>query len=293
MVVCTYDNARFLSSCLESLETQNFQKDMYQVLIVDNNSKDTALQVIDKYIQSNHNFSLITEKKQGLSHARNTGWKHAKSKIVAFIDDDAYASPSWCQDIVNAFENTSPKPVAVGGPIYPWYERKPPDWFSDELEIRTWGNSCHFLSGNQAKYGFSGSNMAFPKKILKKYNGFSANYGLIGNELRLGEDTELFKRIFQDEPYLWYDPRIKVYHWTPIHKLSLKYILFRSYKEGQISARIENSNSTIYKYLKNWGHFFLFLLKVPYLVIKPQKNAKLYHIRLLKQITAYIGLLSK
>ncbi|MFX0126145.1 MAG: glycosyltransferase, partial [Candidatus Hodarchaeota archaeon] len=160
VIVCTYDNEHLLSFTLESLENQNLPNDLYQVIIVINNSKDTTRQLAIRYVQNNPNFSLINETRQGLSHARNKGWKNALGKFVAFIDDDARASPNWCQKIIDAFENITPKPTAVGGAIYPLYERKPPKWFSNKFEIRSWGEKPHFLKGNTMKWGFSGSNMA-------------------------------------------------------------------------------------------------------------------------------------
>lgn len=293
VIVCTYNNVRLLSSSLDSLISQNINKKLYQVIIVDNNSKDTTQQLAKKHVQNNPNFSLINETKQGLSHARNKGWKNAQGKFVAFIDDDARASPNWCQKIIKAFENVIPKPIAVGGAIYPLYERKPPKWFSDEFEIRSWGEKPHFLKGHTMKWGFSGSNMAFPKIILEKYGGFSTEYGRIGNELRLGEDTELFYRISKKEPYFWYDPQIKVFHWTPVNKMNLKYLIKRSYKEAQSVALLESSDITLSNYLKNWAGFFLYLFHIPYLVIKPQKNKKINHVRLIKQLCSRLGLLKK
>ncbi|MFX0126213.1 MAG: glycosyltransferase, partial [Candidatus Hodarchaeota archaeon] len=272
---------------------QNLQKDLYQVIIVNNNSKDTTQQLAEKYIQNNSNFSLINEKKQGLSHARNKGWKKAKGKYVAYIDDDARATLNWCKNIIDAFENVVPKPIAVGGPIYPLYEKKPPKWFPNEIEIRNWGDKPHFLKGDMIKWGFSGSNMAFPRSILKKYRGFSTEYGRIGNELRLGEDTELFHRISKKEPFFWYDPQIKVFHWVPVNKMNLRYIMLRSYKGGQNIVLIENLNITLINYMRNWVGLLLFLFQIPYLVIKSQKNKKMNHVRLIKQLCSRLGSLKK
>ena len=40
---------------------------------------------------------------RGCPHARNLGLRHAKGEIVAFIDADGFAAPSWLRQIVDAF----------------------------------------------------------------------------------------------------------------------------------------------------------------------------------------------
>lgn len=290
VVVCTYNNARLLPHCLDSLVNQTLNNALYEVIIVDNNSKDRTQQIAKKYAEKHENFYLTDESNQGLSFARNKGWSSAKGKYIAFIDDDAKATPKWCQKIIESFENVIPKPVAVGGRIHPWYETDPPKWFSDELEIRSLGTSAHFLKGRRAQYGFSGSNMALPIEILNEYKGFSTNYGMVEKKLRLGEDAELFSRIYKKEPFFWYDPEIIVYHWTSISKMSLKYRIARSYKSGQTIAQIEKPEVTIKNYLRELVSFFYFLMKIPYNIMKPKKkDKKLHHIRLLEQIAFQIG----
>lgn len=280
-----------MSRCLNSLVNQTLREELYEVIIVDNNSSDNTQQLAKEYVQNHTNFSLISEMKQGLSHTRNKGWKIAQGKYVAFIDDDAKATSNWCEQIVHAFENVSPAPNAVGGLIYPYYEKKPPKWFSDEFEIRSWGEKPLFLTGNAAKRGFSGSNMAFPSVILEKYGGFSTDYGLKGRKLRLSEDTEFFYRISKHERFFWYDPQIKVYHWTPVHKMRPGYRFLRTYKTGQSLAQMERPNMSLTTYCRDWINFLRFLLKFPYSVLNSQGNRKTSHIKLLEQLASYLGFL--
>ncbi len=135
--------------------------------------------------------------------------------------------------------------------------------------------------------------MAFPRKILEKYGGFSSKFGRIGNKLRVGEDTELFFRIHKNAPYFWYDPHIKVFHWTPISKMKLKYRVHRSYRSGLELALMEKSKISRINYLKTWIRFILFLFEIPYSVFKPRKNKKIYHIRLIEQLAFRFGSLIK
>lgn len=239
VVVCSYNRAGLLPGCLDSLVGQTLDPSLYEVIVVDNNSTDRTGEIAAGYAELYPNFRVVTEPRQGLSNARNRGWRVACGSLVAYLDDDAKATFSWCEGIVRAFQTVLPRPAAVGGEIRPWYSCAPPRWFSDALEARTWGSHAHFLASSCARYGFSGSNMAFPKEILVGFGGFSAELGMMGGTMALGEETELFTRIYADHPHFWYDPAISVFHLVPPGNMRLGYRFRRSFKCGAAIAQIE------------------------------------------------------
>lgn len=257
VVICTYNRDKLLTYCLKSLVDQTMDKRLYEVIIVDNNSTDSTSTVVKQFIESQPNFRTVLETKQGLSYARNRGWQEAKSPYVAYIDDDAKANPDWCERIVNAFLTVEPEPAAVGGRIFPWYEAEPPEWFTDSLEIRTWGSEAGFLKSVNAFYGFSGSNMAFPIEVIKKYSGFSPEFGMIGKKMQMGEETFLFVKIYSENPYFWYDPGIMVYHWVPIRNMTIRYRLRRNYLCGLSGGKIEETKIPLMRFIKMWVSFIL------------------------------------
>lgn len=234
VVVCTYNRASLLAECLQSLAMQTLAAWRFEVLIVDNNSNDGTQIVAEIFCQECPNFRVVCELEQGLSHARNRGWKEARGDYVAYIDDDGLAERDWCERILASFEDVTPPPWAVGGKILPRYTDVPPAWFSDCLETRSWGDSASFLKPPVSKYGFSGANMAFPRKLLEDFGGFSSHLGMVGEKVRMGEDTELFLRLSASQHDLfWYDPLIIVNHWTSIKQFSLRPRFFRSFQGGR------------------------------------------------------------
>lgn len=247
VVVCTYNRADLLPGCLESLAEQTLDKSIYEVIVVNNNSTDNAQGIAEEFAGKQPNFRVVVETKQGLSHARNRGYREAKGDYVAYIDDDARADVRWVELILDALESVKPEPVVVGGTILPWYEKKPPDWFMDDYEIRSWGDAKHFLEPPRAENGFSGSNMTFRKSILEEFGGFSADYGVVGNVLRLGEETELFSRIYKKHPLFWYDPAIQVEHLVPARNMSVSYRLKRTYAGGIYGAAVGGNHSVMAK----------------------------------------------
>lgn len=231
-VVCTYNRSGLLADCLHSLACQSLDSSRYEVIIVDNNSTDNTRQVAKKFLQNHQNFRYVMELQQGLSYARNKGWQEAGGSYVAYLDDDARAIPQWLELILHSFENVTPRPIAVGGEICPIYEMSPPVWFIDDFELRTWGEKAAFLVMPLHRFGFSGSNMAFQRWVLEKYEGFREDFGMHGTKLGIGEETDLFFRIYTMLPYFWYDPAIRVYHWTPVRNMKVSYRMKRSFRAG-------------------------------------------------------------
>lgn len=240
VVVCTYKRPELLQMCLDALSKQTLSMSEFEVIVIDNDPGQSAQSISCSCINGNLPVRYLCEKRVGVSFARDCGWKNARAEYVAFIDDDALASCDWCENILAAFRDIKPVPTAVGGPIYPWVTSPLPTWFDEDLEVRSWGDRAHYLVPPRAKIGFSGSNMAFPKKVLELYGGFNPAFGMSGGDIRMGEDTELFFRLFSHSPLFWYDPDIVVKHHVSGTVLTLKGRFQRWYQNGYCRGRLEN-----------------------------------------------------
>ena len=111
--------------------------------------------------------------KQGLSHARNRGWKEAKGKYVGYIDDDAKAPPQWVSVAQKVIENM--KPAAFGGGYRAYYDSPKPNWWKDEYRSHIPGKEARILE--EDKY-LSGGNLFFRLSLLQKLGGFDPNFGM-------------------------------------------------------------------------------------------------------------------
>lgn len=263
VVVCTYNRADLLAGCLASLETQTLDKDRFEVVVVDNNSTDHTQEVVHRFVGRIENLRVVIEHKQGLSHARNRGWQEAQCPLVGYLDDDAMASNFWCEKVLAAFEESGELTAAVGGKILPWYQVPKPTWFSDVLEIRSCGDSAGFLPPEHARNGFSGSNMAFKKETLSAYGGFNPQFGMSGNTMYFGDETELFGRLFEDARRLWYDPEIKVYHLVSSDNMTLVNRYVRGYRAGVAQAHLQNRQVLSKLYVFNLRKLVFLLVDFP------------------------------
>jgi glycosyltransferase involved in cell wall biosynthesis len=234
VVVATYNRAELLAGALQSLAEQTLDPSLFEIVVVDNGSTDDIPGLVAEFQRSHAKLQtrLISEKRPGLGRARNTGDEHAEGRLIAFLDDDAHAEPDWLQKALHLFEQVEPSPLAVGGPIEPFYLAPKPDWFKDEYEIRSWGDEPRFLQTGET---FSGSNMIFTKTALRDHGGFSDRFGMKGERLSVGEETVLFDEIWRGNPHapLYYSPELVIRHAVPAHKMTVSYVLKRALAGGQ------------------------------------------------------------
>ena len=91
IIVPVYNVEKYIEKCLSSLKRQiNF--DEYEVIVVNDGSKDGSEEIVKHFCETYDNFKLINQKNGGLSDARNTGIKNAKGDYVIFLDGDDFFS---------------------------------------------------------------------------------------------------------------------------------------------------------------------------------------------------------
>lgn len=245
VVVCTFNRSNLLSGCLESLCNQTLDKSKFEIIVVDNNSTDHTAEVANSFLTVG-NVHYVLETNPGLSYARNRGTLEAVGQYVAFIDDDAKADPNWLEVAYDLLQSTQPRLDCLGGPCHPFYPKDKPDWFKDQYEIRGFGNSPKYLSKYEQ---LSGSNMVWEKESLIRIGMFDVNLGVVKNQLKLGEETAAFEKLWSlpNQPNTYYSPDLIIYHLVPEIKMSVSYRLKRKFAQGQYQAYMIGSISYIKK----------------------------------------------
>ena len=108
IVIPVYNEGDSLSACLKAID--KLKTKPYEVIVVDNNSTDHSVSVASTYPW----VRLIKEKKQGVVHARTSGFNAVKGNIIARIDADTILPSDWI-DKLNAIFKDNPDVVAVSG----------------------------------------------------------------------------------------------------------------------------------------------------------------------------------
>jgi|GEM_PF-2770617 len=111
VVIPFYNKENSLEACIKSLLTQDFPKDDYEIIAVNNNSTDSSLAILNKY----PSIKLLHEKIQNPYTARNRGILNASGKFIIFTDADTEAPKNWLLNIYNVI-NKNNYDILIG-----WY----------------------------------------------------------------------------------------------------------------------------------------------------------------------------
>ena len=95
IIIPVYNAERYLEDCIESILKQTYKN--YEVLLIDDGSKDNSGNICDRYSNSNNNITVIHTENRGPSHARNTGILHAKGEWICFVDSDDTVTEHWLE----------------------------------------------------------------------------------------------------------------------------------------------------------------------------------------------------
>lgn len=235
VIIATYNRAYILSECLESLACQTAAPDLFEVIVVDNNSTDNTAEVVASFADKVPNLRLIKEPSQGLGHARNAGMAAAQGVWVASLDSDAKADKDWVAVILR--EIVRDNFDCFGGPYRAWHKYGPaPQWFSADWETTV---------VRYAFYGLlpmdmfpCGGTCAFSKQLAQSLGGFPTEIGMTGTRCAYGEETKLFKRMRETGARLGCVPDMVIDHCVLPYKYALRWRLASAYAHGRDAPHI-------------------------------------------------------
>jgi len=185
VIVPTYNRKIWLKACLESLVYQEFPKDEFEIIVIDDGSTDGTRQLMKQLIakQNFKHLHYYYQKHQGSAVARNSGISKAKNAIIACIDDDEIASSNWLSKIISKLESQAMD--GVGGLIRVFKPQKIIERYFD-ICLLNGKNTVGISEGLPAT--IPSGNCAFRKKILFEIGLFDPSVGL--------EDADLSWRLF-------------------------------------------------------------------------------------------------
>ncbi len=215
VIVASYNGARTLKACLDSLLRLNYPD--YEVILVDDGSTDATPEMASLY----KSVRYVRQTNHGLSVARNTGLAAATGEIVAFTDSDCRADEDWLYYLVG--DLFSSRFAGIGGPNF----LPPEDSAVAAAVLVSPGGPAHVMLSDRVAEHIPGCNMVFYKWALEEIGGFDPIF------TKAGDDVDVCWRLQQCGYRIGFSPAGFVWHYR---RSTIQAYLKQQYGYGEAEA---------------------------------------------------------
>ncbi len=242
VVVATYDRPEDLRQCLQSLVNQKTDRKV-EIIIVDNNP---ASGLTPPVVSEFPGVTLVSEKRKGLSYARNTGILKSVADIVVTTDDDVVAPPDWIEKLVTPFVQNDV--MVVTGNVLPHELKNTAQHLFErygglgrgfnEMEVGAeWFESFKWDAVPTWRLGAT-ANAAFRSTIFShpEIGMFDIMLGA-GTPTGCSEDTLLFYNVLKNGFIIKYEPSAYVWHKHRKDMASLRKQIY-NYSKGHVAYHL-------------------------------------------------------
>jgi glycosyltransferase involved in cell wall biosynthesis len=201
---------RFIGRCLESLISQNVQKNLYQVIVVDGKSTDKTTNIVNEYIKKYPSLIKLCENsKEWQSAGRNVAIKtENRSNLFAYIDGHCIADCEWLKNLYKSYRELGDPMIGGIGSIH----KSPKDeqLFGKAIEQVF----CSFLGGFGSSYRPSTAIKKVHTVPFALYNKEALmEVGFYDEDLRYGEDFSLNFKLRNKGFNIYVEPKAVVYYY--------------------------------------------------------------------------------
>lgn len=113
IIIPVYNVQEYLRRCVLSCENQDFPKENYEIILVNDGSKDNSQFEAQKLETEFPNIKVISKENGGLSSARNAGLKIASGDYVWFVDSDDYIQNDCLMQIIDKCKQNNLDALAI------------------------------------------------------------------------------------------------------------------------------------------------------------------------------------
>ena len=159
IIIPVYNVEAYIDDCLHSIYSEESDGLSFEVIVVDDGTPDKSMDIVNRYVERYKNLSILHQKNQGQSVARNTGLEIAKGEYVWFVDSDDWIEPYSINTLISLMEQ-NPGIDIFAVPSTWKYDDPNKDW----IDLRVADNTI--MSGR--KYQDSGLQMAAWQFVTKR-----------------------------------------------------------------------------------------------------------------------------
>ena len=203
VIVAAHNEEKDIANLLDFLSFQEYPKDKYEVIIINDRSRDNTEGIIKKYSEKYNNIKYLKIDKEdknlvGKKNALTKGIEQSNGNILLFTDADCVPGKNWLKSINNQF-NLGFDVVVGYSPLVSYNTKTIFQKFVFLLK-RLERLSIFSISAGTIGWNWgvtaTGRNFAYRKRVFKELNGFSG----IGH-IPSGDDDLFLQKISKSKKY--------------------------------------------------------------------------------------------
>lgn len=113
IIIPIYNVEKYVEKCIRSCEAQDISKEDYEIVVVNDDSPDNSLNIVERIADEYPNIKIISQPNKGLSAARNTGMCNASGEYYMFVDSDDWIAENCLGKICRKLKTEQPDALAI------------------------------------------------------------------------------------------------------------------------------------------------------------------------------------
>lgn len=223
VIVPTRNRASLLAACVASVLGQDYPREGFEIVVVDDGSTDGTSSVISKILERPHRPEVFYVRLEGLglNGARNAGIECSHGDLIVFVDDDVIAPSSWLKSMVEGSRRHQDV-ECFGGPARLQLEGKAPPFCARD------GPDGAVDLGDSERYVeyVIGCNMGLLRTAIDRVGVFNRELSGFGDEL----EWEL--RLSRAGGRIVYLPSAWLWHRRTARDLRLRSLLLKHFRRA-------------------------------------------------------------
>lgn len=244
--ICTYNGAERIGLVLAALGTQTDRSDRWDVVVVDNASRDDTSAVVRQALAEHlpARGRLVREERPGLMHARRRATDVARGSVLVFLDDDNLPAPDYLATLLDLWPR-HPRAGVMGGRVLPEWVGTPTmlGVAVADFALALCDRGDEPFAYRDVTGGPAGAGMIVKRELLLRIftesDVASRVTGRTAAGVGGGEDTAIVIRAHQLGYEVRYEPALRVWHRLPADRTEPAYLLrlYEGIGRGQAAMR--------------------------------------------------------
>jgi len=210
VVIPAFNAQSTIKDLLVSLFNQTFPKKDFEIILVDDGSRDETVKII-KTTDKEKRVRLFSEQNKGAAQARNLGASKARGEILLFVDSDTVLPKDLVAKYWLAYQKHNNQ-IIGGGVKNP----KGVNYLAWTDYLSSWHNAHEGMKKQTVKEYLPTVNLSLKRKVFNDIGGF-------WKDKSTGEDVDFGLRAGKKGYQFFFDPSLGLWHKAPSFNGFLKH----------------------------------------------------------------------